>query len=144
MFRRVLVAWDCSPGAAAALRAAAGVVDSIAPHLVVLAVIQPTSHVESAEEGAAEMDRRRQQVHDSFARAMDETPDAKRAGASLHIVEAHDVARAVCDYTRAHDFDLVVLGRHGVGGAFHPRLGHIAQAVAKHTEVPLLLMGRPH
>jgi nucleotide-binding universal stress UspA family protein len=143
MFRRVLVAWDCSPGAAAALRAAAAVVDGVAGHVVVLAVIQPLGHVESAEEGAAEMNRRRQQVHDSFAKAVDETPGATRAGASLHIVEAHDVARAVCEYARAHDFDLVVLGRHGTGGAFHPRLGHIAQAVAKHTEVPLLLMGRP-
>jgi hypothetical protein len=99
MFRRVLVAWDCSPGAAAALGAAAGIA-GVARHVVSLAVIQPVSHVESAEEGAAGTGRRRQQVRGSFTKAVGETPEAERAGASPHIVEARDVARAVCGCAR--------------------------------------------
>jgi nucleotide-binding universal stress UspA family protein len=132
------VGWDCSPGAASALRAAA----AIAGHVVALAVVQPLPHVESAEEGAAEMARRRRQAEEGFAKARDELPDSGRAALTLHIVEAADTARTLCGYAREHGFDLIVVGRHGVGGAFHPRLGHVAQAAARNSEVPVLLMER--
>jgi hypothetical protein len=36
---------------------------------------------------------------------------------------------------------LLVLGRHGNGGVLHPRLGHVAETVAKKSGLPLLLLG---
>ena len=49
-FRRVLVGWDSSPGAAAALLAAAGIADGEAGRVVALAVLRPVPHGESEEE----------------------------------------------------------------------------------------------
>jgi nucleotide-binding universal stress UspA family protein len=39
-----------------------------------------------------------------------------------------------------HAFDLLVLGRHGYEGILHPKLGHVAHAVARASRVPVLLV----
>jgi nucleotide-binding universal stress UspA family protein len=40
-------------------------------------------------------------------------------------------------------FDLLVLGRHGAGGALRSRLGRVAETAARDSEVPVLLLGAP-
>ncbi len=62
---------------------------------------------------------------------------------SLHIVEGDQVGRAVCAYAAEHGFDLLVLGRHGDGGALHPRLGWVAEAAARRSALPVLLLSAP-
>jgi nucleotide-binding universal stress UspA family protein len=59
---------------------------------------------------------------------------------TLEFTESPDAARAPCT-TDAHVFELLVLGRHGNGDALHPRLGHVAETVAKKSGLPLLLLG---
>lgn len=57
-YRRVLVGWDSSPGAAAALLAAAGIADGETGRVVALAVLRPVPRGESGEEErGAEMAR---------------------------------------------------------------------------------------
>ena len=138
-FRRILVGWDCSPGAAAALRAAAAVATDEAARVVALAVLKPAPHTEDAAEGAADFDGRQRFAEETFAKACSAMPDAQRARVSLRFAESGDAARAVCEYAQQQDFDLLVLGRHGTGGVLHPRLGHVAAAAARKSSLPVLL-----
>jgi len=140
-FRRVLVGWDCSAGSAAGLRAAAAIADGEAGHVVALAVLRPVPHGESEEDRAAEVASLRHQAQESFARAREALPGPLRARVSLELTESSEVARALCDYADAHVFELLVLGRHGTGGIRHPRLGHVAETIAKKSDLPLLLLG---
>ncbi len=141
-FRRVLVGWDSSPGAAAALLAAAAIADGETGRVVALAVLRPVPRGEGGEEErAAELARHRRHAEQSFGRARDTLPGAARVRVTLEFAESPDAARALCDYADAHVFELLVLGRHGNGGVLHPRLGHVAETIAKKSNIPLLLHG---
>ena len=138
-FRRILVGWDCSPGATAALRAAMAVASDEAARVVVLAVLKPAPSTEEAAEGAADFDGRQRFAEESFAKACATVPDAQRARVTLRFAQSGDAARTVCDYAQQHGFDLLVLGRHGTGGVLHPRLGHVAATAARKAGLPVLL-----
>jgi nucleotide-binding universal stress UspA family protein len=138
-FRRILVGWDCSPGAAAALRAAAAVASDGAAQVIALAVLKPAPHTEDVAEGAADFDERRSFAQETFAKARDALPGLLRERVSLRFAESGDAARTVCQYAEEHGYDLLVLGRHGTGGVLHPRLGHVAAAAARKAALPVLL-----
>jgi nucleotide-binding universal stress UspA family protein len=138
-FRRILVGWDCSPGAAAALRAAAALATDEVVHVTALAVLRPAPHTEDAAEGAADFDGRQHFAQETFARVWDSLPDALQARVNLHFAESGDAARTVCEYAQRHGFDLLVVGRHGTGGLLHPRLGRVAATAARTSGLPVLL-----
>jgi nucleotide-binding universal stress UspA family protein len=140
-FRRVLVGWDCSAGAAAALHTAVSMTDGGSSHIVALAILDGVPHGETREDRARDLAERRHRTEALFGRARDSVPPEARARVSLQIVENGDPARAICDYAAEHGFDLLVLGRHGDGGVVHGRLGHVAEAAAKAGRVPVLLLG---
>jgi nucleotide-binding universal stress UspA family protein len=142
-FRRILVGWDCSPSAAAALLAAVEIADGAESRVVALAVLRPVPRGESEEEQEAEMAALRHQAEESFRMARDTLPDAARAGVTLNFTESPDAARTLCEYADAHVFGLIALGRHGTGGILHRRLGHVADSVAKKSNLPVLLLGSP-
>jgi len=140
-FRRVLVGWVCSPGAAEALQAAASVGGQETAHVVALAVLNGAPHGEAREDRERDLAERRQHTERLFYQARDSLPAAARARVSLQIVEGGDPARAVCDYATEHAFDLLILGRHGAGGVLHRRLGRVAEAAVRADVLPVLLMG---
>ena len=137
--RRILVGWDCSPGAAAGLRAAAALAADGAAAVVVLAVLKPAPPTEDRDEGATDLDERQRFVLETFAKAREGLPDVLRERVSLEFTESGDAAGTVCEYAQEHSFDLLVLGRHGAGGVFHPRLGHVAATAARKSSMPVLL-----
>ena len=141
-FRRVLVGWDASAGAAEALGAAVMIAAGEGGHVVALAVVQQAPSAEAADDHDRELAAIRRRAEASFERAR-----AAAAGRdvrmSLQIVEDKHVARAVCDYAVEHAFDLLVLGRHGDGAGLRSRLGRVAEAAARGSAVPLLLLGAP-
>jgi nucleotide-binding universal stress UspA family protein len=139
-FRRVLVGWDCSADAAAALRTAASIAGDGTAHVVALAVLDAVPRGECSEDRARDRAERRRYTERLFAKARDSVPVAARARVSLQIVEDGDPARAVCDYAAEHGFDLLVLGRHGDGGVRHRRLGRVAEAAARAGKLPVLLL----
>jgi nucleotide-binding universal stress UspA family protein len=94
-FHRVLVGWDCSAGAATALRAAAAIADSDAAHVVVLAVLHPVPRADTGQERPADMAGQRRQAEESFGRARDMLPAASRARVTLKFAQSSDAARAV-------------------------------------------------
>jgi nucleotide-binding universal stress UspA family protein len=137
--RRILVGWDCSPGAAAGLRAAAALAADGAAAVVVLAVLKPAPPTEDAAEGTTDLGERQRFARETFAKATQRLPGALRDRVSLQFAESGDAAHTVCEYAEQHDFDLLVLGRHGTGGVFHPRLGHVAATAARKSSLPVLL-----
>jgi len=140
-FRRVLVGWDSSAGAAAALQTAVSMTEGGTSHVVALAVLDGAPHGETSEDRALDLAERRRRTETLFGLARDSVPPEARARVSLQIVENGDPARAICDYAAEHGFDLLVLGRHGDGGIVHRRLGHVAETAAKSGRLPVLLLG---
>jgi nucleotide-binding universal stress UspA family protein len=138
--RRILVGWDCSPGAAAGLRAAAALAADGAAAVVVLAVLKPAPRTEDTAEGAADFGERQRFAQETFAKARAGLPDALRERVSLRFAESGDAAPTICEYAQQHAFDLLVLGRHGTGGVLHPRLGHVAATAARKSTMPVLLV----
>jgi nucleotide-binding universal stress UspA family protein len=138
--RRILVGWDCSPGAVAALRSAAALAADGDAAVVVLAVLKAAPQTEDAAEGAADFDERRLFAQESFARAAAGLPERLRERVSLRFIESGDAASAVCEYASQHEFDMLALGRHGTGGVLHPRLGHVAATAARKAALPVLLV----
>lgn len=137
--RKILVGWDCSPGAVAALRAAAALATDGPARVVVLAILKPAQRTEDAEEGAADFDGRQRFAKETFDKAAEALPAVLRGRVSLQFAESGDAARAVCEYAHEHGYDLLVLGRHGSGGVLHPRLGHVAATAARKSILPVLL-----
>ena len=137
-FRRVLVGWDASADAAEALCAAASIVRGDAGHVVALTVLPAVPGAEAADEQEGERAATRRRAQECFERTRGSAAAGVRT--SLHIVEDRQVARAVCAYAEEHGFDLLVLGRHGDGGALHPRLGRVAEAAVRTCTVPVLLL----
>jgi nucleotide-binding universal stress UspA family protein len=138
--RRILVGWDCSPGAVAALRSAAALAADGDAAVVVLAVLKAAPQTEDAAEGAADFDERRLFAQETFARAVGGLPERLRERVSLRFIESGDTASAVCEYASQHEFDMLALGRHGTGGVLHPRLGHVAATAARKAALPVLLV----
>ncbi len=139
-FRRVLVGWDCSAGAAAALQAATSIAGDGTAHVVALAVLDGVPHGECSEDRARDRAERRQYTERLFYEARGSVPAAARVRVSLQIIENSDPARAVCDYAAEHGFDLLVLGRHGDGGVLHRGLGQVAETAARAGKLPVLLL----
>ena len=139
-FRRILVGWDCSADAVAALRTAASIAGDGTAHVVALAVLDAVPHGECSEDRARDRAERRRYTERLFDKARDSVPVAASARVSLQFVEDGDPARAVCDYAAEHGFDLLVLGRHGDGGVLHRRLGHVAETAARAGKLPVLLL----
>lgn len=138
-FRRVLVGWDCSPGAASALRAAAAIADRDSGHVTALAVLRPAPHSESREQNAADLAERREHARTTFGQARDDLDAGSRSRVSLHFTEAANAARAICEYADEHGYEVVVIGRHGSGGLLHGKLGHVAQTAARDSRLTVLL-----
>lgn len=139
-FRRVLVAWDGSPDSVAALTAAAALVGGGPGHVVALTVLPERVPVEGGESRADAEPGDADRVRQNFARARAALQATSRARIDLHTAAGRQVARSLCGYATEHGFDLLVLGRHGDGGVLHPRLGRVAEAAVKASQVPVLLV----
>lgn len=77
---------------------------------------------------------------DALAQLEARVPAAAVAKAALHVVESHDVGRALCQAAERLGVDLLCLGTHGRGGLARALLGSVAQSVAERTERPVLLV----
>jgi nucleotide-binding universal stress UspA family protein len=138
-YRRVLVGWDASPDSVTALRAAAALAATTAQGYVVALAVLPEARSPEHDEVSSPVRR----VHAVFGstRASIEYPAGDMI--CLQTEDSTHPARTLCEYAHTHAFDLLVLGRHGNGGILHPKLGHVAHAVAKASEVPVLLVSTP-
>jgi nucleotide-binding universal stress UspA family protein len=139
-FHRVLVAWDGSPDSVAALEMAAAVTGDEHDHVVAYCVLPAPPHVEAWRDDAGELPAPTRHVLEAFEATKSAIAAARPVRITLHTCEDRRIAESICNYASEHDFDLLVIGRHGDGGVLHPKLGHIAQVAARESTVPVLLI----
>jgi len=139
-FRRVLVGWDASPDSVTALKVAAAVAGSAHGEVVALAVLRAPPPQEAWRDHEGEVSAGIRHVCAAFESARASLAAISGAQVRLHAAEGRHVARSLCAYATEHAFDLLVLGRHGYEGILHPKLGHVAHAVARASRVPVLLV----
>lgn len=61
----------------------------------------------------------------------------------VEVIAAVNTALAICEYAKKHGADLIALSTHGRTGFRHLALGSVAEAVVRHSEVPVLSFPRP-
>jgi nucleotide-binding universal stress UspA family protein len=140
-FHRILVGWDGSTDARRALRTAAHLAEEIRGEVVVLAVLKRHSHAEAADEAAQEMAGRRRDVVAEMTAATQRDSVPGTVHFRLEMIEADQAAAALDAYVREHGFDLVVLGRHGLDRAVHPRVGGVTEYQVRHSTCPVMVVG---
>ncbi|MGO8722507.1 MAG: universal stress protein [Acidimicrobiales bacterium] len=140
-FQRILVGWDGSTDSRHALRTAAHLGAEVRAEVVVLAVLKRQSRHEAADEAAEEMLERRREV------VAEMTTETRRESFPVtvtlrhEVIEADQTAPALEAYVREHGFDLVVVGRHGVDRALHPRVGGVSEHQVRHSSCPVMVVG---
>jgi nucleotide-binding universal stress UspA family protein len=139
-FRQVLVGWDASPDAVSALKAAAAIAGSPYGRVVAFAVLPVPPPREAPEDDEGELSAGTRHLTETFESALVAIAAASGTKVRLHTEEGRDIAGMLCAYAAEHAFDLLVLGRHGDEGILHPKLGHIAHAVARASRIPVLLV----
>ncbi len=139
-FRHVLVGWDASPDSVTALRAAAAIVGGPHGRVVAFAVLPVPPSPEVPEDDDGEPSAGSRHLKEVFESAQVSIAATRLIEVGLHTEQGRDVAGILCAYATEHAFDLLVLGRHGNEGIFHPKLGHIAHAVARASPIPVLLV----
>jgi nucleotide-binding universal stress UspA family protein len=140
-FRRVLVAWDASPDAIAALKTAAALVgEGSGGHVVALSAQSAPPSLEADREPAEQVPASVRYLTDAFQAAKFSIAETSQVRVDLHTAHHRHAAAAICEYAFEHGFDLLVLGRHGDGGLRRARLGHVAEVAARNCKVPVLLV----
>jgi nucleotide-binding universal stress UspA family protein len=140
LFRRILVAWDGSPGSVAAFHAAVALTGGDGGHVVALCVLRQIRHAETAEERERELTAHRRRAEAEFAPVRDRLALGHQARMELHIVEGDNVAKVLGAYATEHGYGLIVAGRHGEGGPLHAALGHVPRDLARSATQALLIV----
>jgi nucleotide-binding universal stress UspA family protein len=139
MFRRVLVGFDGSRGAEAALRAGLSLA-SASDGEVTVVVVASASQGETAEDRRAAF---ADEVGPLVGAAEQQVAGLghERPRAVVHAVVGDRPAEALSSYLLEHGFDLLVVGRHGRDHAARGGLGRVAKELADKGRCPLLLVG---
>lgn len=140
MAQRILVAFDESPQAHAALRHALTTYPEA--EISVLHVNDPREYIYSDEMGGYYSDeafeRAKRSAEDLLAGAEDiaREHDAEIATTT----ETGRVARTIVDYLKENDVDHVVLGSHGRSGLSRFLLGSVAESVARRSPTSVTII----
>ena len=125
-FRRVLVGWDGSPDAEAALTVAAEIAGRDGGHVVALSVLRQEAMPEAGDDGDSgppDIARLAEARFEQLRRK----PSAGTLRLSAHVlVDSRNRTATLCGYAAEHGFDLLILGRHGETGGRRARLGRVA------------------
>lgn len=143
MVQRVLVGYDESPQAEAALRHALETHPDAELH--VLHVNDPGEWVFGDEMGAFYSESAYEAAQESAEALLEEAADvAAEAGASAETaVETGRAGNAIVDYAEEHDVDHVVVGSHGRRGLSRFLLGSVAESVVRRSPVSVTVIRTP-
>lgn len=61
----------------------------------------------------------------------------------VEVIAAEKIPQAIAHFAEEHGADLIALSTHGRTGWRHLALGSVAEAVIRHSEVPVLTFPRP-
>jgi nucleotide-binding universal stress UspA family protein len=142
MFRRIVAAFDGSPGAWQALHQAVLLAREHDALLYALTVEEPVPHYrEAADEARAEEN----EVAAYFTRVL---ADARQAAASQSVelqteaVHGH-AAQAIVEYASQVGADLIVIGQHGHSGVLERLLGSTSDRVVDTARCSVLVVRDP-
>ena len=140
MVRRVLVAFDESPQAAAALRHAVDTYPDAELH--VLHVNDPREWVFGDEMGAFYSESAYEDAQASAEALLDDAAAiAEEAGVPVETaVETGRAGNAIVEYADANDVDHVVMGSHGRTGLSRFLLGSVAETVARRSPTSVTIV----
>lgn len=74
---------------------------------------------------------------EATAKEMDSGMDVK-----IDVITAEKTAQGIAAYAKQHDADIIALSTHGRTGFRHLALGSVAEAVIRHSTVPVLVFPR--
>jgi nucleotide-binding universal stress UspA family protein len=140
-FRQIVVGWDGSRDARQALRQAVHLAEDLRAEVQVVAVLRRHVHAEAIDEAASELRGRRLETMAAVAEEAAHQHVPSALAFRVEVLEAEDVAGALSAYAREHGSDLVVVGRHGLDRAVHPRAGRVAEYMVRHSPCPVMVIG---
>jgi nucleotide-binding universal stress UspA family protein len=138
MFKRILVAYDGSDGARAALRRGIELAKALGAELYTISVEEHLPHyAASISEVKAAKEQIDEYFHALAKRARDE---AALAGVELETVikQGHEVETIVMT-AKEGKFDLLVIGHHGHSRIFERTMGSTAQSLVRLAPCPVLV-----
>jgi nucleotide-binding universal stress UspA family protein len=139
-FHHLVVAWDASPDAAAALDLAIRIAAVSQGMIDAVSVVDPADSVETIEARQRAVEANRSSLEDDLE------PFSRRAAAEhvrLRLVFAQEVdpAHALLEHAARHGSDLILIGRRGSTGHLHPGLGPVAKHLVAEGATPVLVTG---
>jgi len=143
MTRRILVPLDGSPTSAHGLVEAIRLAKVTGSRLVLLHLIDdfPTMREFATLETLDTFETRRHEAGEAMLGAAAQA--ARHAGVAVDesILRTRDtVAQAIVDMASKLHCELIVLGTHGRSGFVRAMLGSVAEGVARHSGVPVMLV----
>lgn len=138
VFRRVLVGYDGSGDAQRALQVAISLAGDLGCDPLVLLVVRPPAHAETAEEQA----RAAQAEQENLSRGLEGIQDQtlRHVEISTVVLHAENPAAAIAGYAEEHGFDLIVVGGHGREHMTHRGIGHSLESLLRHHPCPLVVV----
>ncbi len=138
MFEKILVAYDGSEGAKAALRVGIGLAKSLAAELHCISVEEHLPHYAATID---EVQDAKERIDLYFRALTKEARDlALLSGVELQTVirQGHEV-EAIVTYAREGGFDLLLVGYHGHSRIFDRFMGSTAQSIVRLSPCSVLL-----
>jgi nucleotide-binding universal stress UspA family protein len=142
VFRNILVAYDASPAARAALAQALGVAQSQNAKLTIVTVAPPVSPYVGL--GGVSSEGLQQQVDSWAARCAREAVESAPEGVIVHHIERSGrIGEEIVKELEERNYDLVVLGSRGRGRVEANVLGTVNGYVHYHSKIALLSVQAP-
>jgi nucleotide-binding universal stress UspA family protein len=138
MYQRILVAYDGSAGAEAALRQGLGLASALGAELACVLVEEPLPHYAAS---ISEVKGAKERIDEHFRALAKRARDAATlAGVEMEtlIRQGHEVETIVTT-AKEGAFDLLVVGYHGHSAIFGRIMGSTAQSIVRLAPCPVLL-----
>ena len=138
MFRKILVAYDGSEGARAALRVGIGLAKSLGAELRSISVEEHLPHYAAS---VGEVQDAKERVDEYFrVLTKDARDQAALAGIDLQTViqQGHEV-EIIVNYAKDEGFDLLLAGYHGHSRIFERIMGSTVQNIVRLSPCSVLL-----
>lgn len=145
MYKRILVPYDGSNGAAEAVRHAVGLQKPLGSELIILTVFRHHSLLEASfsmqrpdDQGNVD-DMMREHAREVAAagKAL-----AQKAGADevRSFIKSGQPARTIIGFAKEHDADLIVIGSRGLGSVESFMVGSVSHKVTGLADCPVLVV----
>lgn len=143
MFRRILVAYDGSDGARAALKLGIELARKLGANLVSISVEQ---HLPYYAASISEVKGTKEQIDEHFRSLTKRAKDlAALSGVEMETIvqQGHEVERIV-GLAKERNFDLLVIGHHGHSRIFERTMGSTAQSIVRYSPCSVLVAKEEH